>query len=268
MSHSCHANKLNMYSQIGLIAINLIGDSASPAAGQPALQASPAAPPGGAAARKEISALDDLTFDLNFDPATAAQIRELHVAKERAVRAEDYDAAKRLKEAMERLKQVGARMAKLELRKKAAVDNEDYDTAKLIKAEMDKLRAGLSYGSDNHGGDGGGMGGGNGAARIGGHRPANVVIQEEEARGGYGGESSPYVRNPFGNKSAFGGGPSERGPAGGGGGAVHSPPHNSPPPAHNQAYSPQQQGGGGAYEDGYQTPARRGDAGASVRLRL
>jgi len=34
------------------------------------------------------------------------QIRELHVAKERAVRAEDYDAAKRLKEAMERLKQV------------------------------------------------------------------------------------------------------------------------------------------------------------------
>jgi hypothetical protein len=33
-------------------------------------------------------------------------MQELHVAKERAVRAEDYDEAKRLKEAMERLKQV------------------------------------------------------------------------------------------------------------------------------------------------------------------
>ncbi len=31
-----------------------------------------------------MSPLDDLTFDLNFDPATAAQIRELDVAKERA----------------------------------------------------------------------------------------------------------------------------------------------------------------------------------------
>jgi centrosomal protein CEP104 len=109
VAHSCHTNKLNMYSQIGIIAINLIGDSASPAAnaGQAALPSGAAnAGAAGGGARKEISALDDLTFDLNFDPATAAQIRELHVAKDRAVRAEDYDAAKRLKEAIERLKQV------------------------------------------------------------------------------------------------------------------------------------------------------------------
>jgi hypothetical protein len=32
--------------------------------------------------------------------------RELHAAKERAVKAEDYDAAKRLKDAIDRLKQV------------------------------------------------------------------------------------------------------------------------------------------------------------------
>ena len=174
VAHSCHTNKLNMYSQIGLIAINLIGDAVSSGSGAPAPQGAPAGKetPG---TRKEISALDDLTFDLNFDPATAAQIRELHVAKERAVRAEDYDAAKRLKEAMERLKQVGARMAKLELRKKAAVDNEDYDTAKLIKAEMDKLRAGLSYASDHHAGDPRSVAGGSGAmAGAGGHRTRGV----------------------------------------------------------------------------------------------
>ena len=254
VAHSCHTNKLNMYSQIGLIAINLIGDAVS--SGAPAPQGAPAGKetPG---TRKEISALDDLTFDLNFDPATAAQIRELHVAKERAVRAEDYDAAKRLKEAMERLKQVGARMAKLELRKKAAVDNEDYDTAKLIKAEMDKLRAGLSYASDHHAGDPRSVAGGSGAmAGAGGHRPANVVVEEEDVRpGGGGGGGSPYVKNPFGNKAGFvGGGP------GGAGGSGHSPSHHSPPPAHNQAYSPEGGEGRGGYDDGYQTPARGGMA--------
>ena len=36
VAHSCHTNKLNMYSQIGLIAINLIGDAVSPGSGAPA----------------------------------------------------------------------------------------------------------------------------------------------------------------------------------------------------------------------------------------
>jgi hypothetical protein len=156
--------------------------------------------------------------------------------------------------------QVGARMAKLELRKKAAVENEDYDTAKLIKVEMDKLRAGLSYASDPHGGGAGdarATGGGGGNGGYGGHRPANVVIEEEDMRGGGGGVGgeSPYVKNPFGNKSSFGGG----GPGVGSGGAGHTPSRHSPPPAHNDAYSPQVQGGG--YEDDYTTPARGGGGG-------
>jgi len=120
----------------------------------------------------------------------------------------------------------------------AAVDNEDYDTAKLIKAEMDKLRAGLSYGSDHQALDRG-MGGGGGGFG-GGHRPANVVLEEEElgAAGAGGAGATPYVKNPFGNKSAFGGGA----PAGPGPGGMHaSPSIQYPPPAHNQAYSPQAQ---------------------------
>jgi hypothetical protein len=36
--------------------------------------AAAAGSPGGGGGRKEISAMDDLTFDLNFDPATAAQV--------------------------------------------------------------------------------------------------------------------------------------------------------------------------------------------------
>ena len=117
----------------------------------------------------------------------------------------------------------------------AAVDNEDYDTAKLIKAEMDKLRAGLSYGSDHQALDRG-MGGGGGGFG-GGHRPANVVLEEEElgAAGAGGAGASPYVKNPFGNKSPLGGGA----PAVPGLGGMHaSPSLQYPPPAHNQAYSP------------------------------
>lgn len=134
--HKNHMNKLNMYSQVGIIAVNVIGDAAPPSGASPLMShASGEAGAQRPAGKKDVSPLDDITFDLNFDPATAKQIRELHMAKERAVKAEDYDAAKRLKDAIDRLKQVGARMAKLELRKKAAVENEDYDTAKQIKVQ-------------------------------------------------------------------------------------------------------------------------------------
>jgi hypothetical protein len=38
--------------------------------------------------------MDDLSFDMNFDPDTAQRIRDIAAAKERAVKSEDYDAAK------------------------------------------------------------------------------------------------------------------------------------------------------------------------------
>lgn len=41
--------------------------------------------------------MDDISFDMNFDSETARRIREIAAAKERAVAAEDYDTAKRLK---------------------------------------------------------------------------------------------------------------------------------------------------------------------------
>jgi centrosomal protein CEP104 len=212
--HACHSNRLNMYSQVGLIAINVIGDAAPAGAAGGGLLAGAGAgavyssvAQGGAGGKGQLSALDDLTFDLNFDPRTAAQIRELHLAKERAVQAEDYDAAKRLKDAIDKLKQVGAKMAKLELRKKAAVENEDYDTAKMIKVEMDKLRYNVALGPaapgapaqqpDDYGGR---------------HQPVALVDAGPRA------EPEPVVRNPFSKVP---------------GAAL---PSSSPPPAHHGAY--------------------------------
>jgi hypothetical protein len=43
------------------------------------------------------AALNDLAFDMNFDPVTAQKIRDVHRMKEAAVANEEYDTAKRLK---------------------------------------------------------------------------------------------------------------------------------------------------------------------------
>jgi hypothetical protein len=51
--------------QVGLIAINVIGSAASQGAAAASSAAAASAAAGG------ISPLDDLTFDLNFDPVTA-----------------------------------------------------------------------------------------------------------------------------------------------------------------------------------------------------
>jgi hypothetical protein len=48
--------------------------------------------------------LADLTLDIHVDGATASKVRDLARLKEAAVAAEEYDEAKRLKAAIERLK--------------------------------------------------------------------------------------------------------------------------------------------------------------------
>ncbi|KAJ9516820.1 hypothetical protein QJQ45_027229 [Haematococcus lacustris] len=141
--HRCHVNKANIYNQVGVIALNLIGEP---------LRSQIELPPGGYlqlhppvtqeqpyynAAAADVA---DLNLDIHVDTATAVKIRELARAKDLAVANEDYDEAKRLKASIDRLKVVGQKIAQLEARKRAAVEKEDYDTAKLIKADIDKLR--------------------------------------------------------------------------------------------------------------------------------
>ena len=63
------------------------------------------------------AAMADLHLDLHVDPKTASRIRQLHAEKEEAVRLENYDEAKHLKGCIERLKQLGQKIAQLESRK-------------------------------------------------------------------------------------------------------------------------------------------------------
>jgi hypothetical protein len=71
----------------------------------------------------------------------AAKLRELHQAKQQAIKEEDYDAAKKLRATIDEMEAPLARLEKLESRKHLAIQAEDFEAAKQIKTEIDRLRA-------------------------------------------------------------------------------------------------------------------------------
>ncbi|XP_018083433.1 centrosomal protein of 104 kDa isoform X4 [Xenopus laevis] len=152
--HKNNSNRYNLYNQVALIAINIIGDPVDfneennmPSreklidqylgnnSEESALDAS-------STGRKidSISPLDDLAFDMYQDPEVAQIIRKLDEKKQEAVRHERYDYAKKLKQAIADLQKVGERLGHYEVEKRCAVENEEYDLAKQKKQQMEEYR--------------------------------------------------------------------------------------------------------------------------------
>ncbi|XP_020013962.1 centrosomal protein of 104 kDa isoform X2 [Castor canadensis] len=152
--HQNHVNKYNIYNQVALVAINIIGDPAdfgdksnitsreklidhylghNPE--DPALEGTYVGRP------DHISPLDDLAFDMYQDPDVAQIIRKLDERKREAVQKERYDHAKKLKQAIADLQKVGERLGRYEVEKRCAVEKEDYDLAKEKKQQMARYRA-------------------------------------------------------------------------------------------------------------------------------
>ncbi|NWW75459.1 CE104 protein, partial [Climacteris rufus] len=152
--HKNYVNKYNLYGQVALVAVNIIGDPAdysndsisSPSreklidhylgikSDDPALDGSYLGK------CDAISPLDDLAFDMYQDPEVAQIIRRLDEKKREAVRHERYDHAKKLKQAIADLQKVGERLGRYEVEKRYAVEKEDYDLAKKKKEQMDEYR--------------------------------------------------------------------------------------------------------------------------------
>lgn len=122
--NKCHANKFNLFNQVGIIAVNALGEE----------MVEPVRP----LARNAMP--ESMENEMEFDSATLDKLKALGAAKQRAIDNEDYDEAKRLKDSIERLKNVGYQLLQLEERKRAAIVSEDFDTAKIIKLEIDRLR--------------------------------------------------------------------------------------------------------------------------------
>ncbi|XP_050411830.1 centrosomal protein of 104 kDa isoform X3 [Patella vulgata] len=167
--HKNHINKYNLYNQVGLIAVNVIGDNIEPKKldimdpdfldlsdkrmeimkdpivdgyinNSNSYTDSQPLRPDFVFLPDYISPLDDLAFDMYQDPEIAQIIRKLERKKQEAVLQERYDYAKRLKTAIGELQKVGEKLGKMEVEKRQAVENEDYDKAKIKKIQMDELR--------------------------------------------------------------------------------------------------------------------------------
>jgi centrosomal protein CEP104 len=92
----CHINKYNLFNQVGLIAIGCFGDAISKDKenkGDP----------------NQLK-YDKLEYETQFDQNTLERLKDLEDAKAKAIRDENFDEAKRIKEAIERLKHLGAQL--------------------------------------------------------------------------------------------------------------------------------------------------------------
>ncbi|NXB88872.1 CE104 protein, partial [Vidua chalybeata] len=152
--HKNYVNKYNLYGQVALVAVNIIGDPADygiDSMSSPSREKlidhylgikldDPALDGTYLGKRDSISPLDDLAFDMYQDPEVAQIIRRLDEKKREAVRLECYDQAKKLKQAIADLQKVGERLGRYEVEKRYAVEKEDYDLAKKKKEQMDEYR--------------------------------------------------------------------------------------------------------------------------------
>lgn len=151
--HKNYVNRYNLYNQVAIVAVNVLGDPVDyndinnfPAKEKlidqylghspedPALNGTYIGKP------DALSPLDDLAFDMYQDPEVAQIIRKLDEKKQEAVRAEQYEYAKKLKQAIADLQKVGERLGRYEVEKRCAVDKEDYDLAQQKKFQMDEYR--------------------------------------------------------------------------------------------------------------------------------
>lgn len=143
--HKNYINKHNLYNQIGIVAINVIGDEISDDEKHvqtPILQEDPMAetPIDDFPIPDYISPLDDLAFDMYQDPEVAQIIRKLERKKQEAVLQERYDFAKQIKIGIEKLQKGGERLGKLEVEKRHAAEYEDFDKALEKKVQIDEFR--------------------------------------------------------------------------------------------------------------------------------
>ena len=125
--HRCYINQLNNFVQVGLIAFNVMGFPTieNPLENPPVFN------------KKDNDNLED---QMLYDPITFKRLKMLSKAKDRAVEVEDFAEAKKIKEAMDRLRAVSSQLIQLEERKQIAIKNDDFDAARIIKYEIERLR--------------------------------------------------------------------------------------------------------------------------------
>ncbi|XP_034248897.1 centrosomal protein of 104 kDa [Thrips palmi] len=139
--HRNHSNQYNRYNQVGLIAVNILGDETDAVTASNGKLSSPASDgPGQGQSDAAASPYDDLAFQMYVDEDAARIIRDMEARKAAAVQDERFEYARKLKAAQAQLHAGGERLARMTLDKRAAIAAEDYGRARTLKATIDQLR--------------------------------------------------------------------------------------------------------------------------------
>lgn len=133
-----YPNKFNLQNQIGIVALNFIGEVAGPSFDREL-------PRDAESNRSDyVSPIDDLAFDVYQDPRLADVLRRLQSQKLEYARRENFELARQARDAIHRLQEAGEQIFQLELEKQEAAKAEDYETAKVKKELITEIREKLS----------------------------------------------------------------------------------------------------------------------------
>ncbi|XP_025832846.1 centrosomal protein of 104 kDa [Agrilus planipennis] len=139
-----HKNFHNVYNQVSLIAVNVLGLQLENKKPSNHCELSENEKLENLFNDPEYSSIyDDLAFEMYVDTEVASIIKNMEIKKHLAVINERFEYARKLKKAMEELRIGGEKLGKYELEKRHAIEMEDYEKARLKKNQSDDFRADL-----------------------------------------------------------------------------------------------------------------------------
>lgn len=143
LAYKNHVNPHNIYGQVGLLGLTVIGlvQSSFPSKPeQPTMVSRIPSLPTTMPVTYNSAYGDPQEISTSMDTLLSMKIRELTEAKADAAEIEDYQLCNQLKKAIQKLKDTGVEILKLEQAKKAAVSKEDYEQASQIKTRIDQKK--------------------------------------------------------------------------------------------------------------------------------
>eukprot|EP00347_Sterkiella_histriomuscorum_P005376 403356849 len=137
-------NKLNLFQQVGIVSLQLIGDSLDgfqSSQGYDRFRDGAIQLPMPSLDQSRQKYLSVATVkDSELDQIFQDKLVELKECRDRAADQDDYDRAQYLREASDKVKEYGVKVLQLSQLKRVAIENEDYETAKKIKTETEKIK--------------------------------------------------------------------------------------------------------------------------------
>nr|CAH7766447.1 unnamed protein product [Callosobruchus chinensis] len=138
--HNNHVNAHNVFNQVSLIAVNILGMDIETRRSSVSEESEASRLNDIVNSPEYFSPYDDLAFIMYVDSDIAKIIRDMEIKKHLAVINERFQYARKLKNAMAKLRTAGEKLVKYELEKRHAIELEDYERASFKKTQMEQFR--------------------------------------------------------------------------------------------------------------------------------